>query len=186
MIEIEVKAKCDPQKVREILGKPLKIVYEEDYYFNHPCKDFSETDEAFRVRISRYNNEKTIEITYKGPKIDLISKSREEVTIKIEGEKEFELIKELFSKLGFKEVGVVKKRREIYEKENVKIYLDHVEGYVFNKKISLGWFVEVEIMGEYSPENVKNVLNILKSLTDSSPLRESYLELLLKKSSYQT
>ena len=185
MIEIEVKAKCDPQKVREILDSPIKIVYEEDHYLNHPCRDFSKTDEALRIRITRSKDKEAIEITYKGPKIDLISKSREEITVKIGDIKNFLSIKELFSKLGFKEVGIIKKRREIYEMGGTKIYLDYVEGYISGQKISLGWFVEVEVIAEYSSENVEKVLNILKSLTDSPPIRESYLELLLRGGSYQ-
>ena len=51
-MEIEVKFRYKEgveEKVKEIAEFVIEKV-EEDMYFNHPCKDFRESDEALRVR----------------------------------------------------------------------------------------------------------------------------------------
>ena len=84
MIEVEVKAKIDNfedmEKKLENLGAiKSKKEFQEDIYFNSPIVDFAKTDEALRIRTTKENNEKNIFITYKGPKIDSKSKTREEI-----------------------------------------------------------------------------------------------------------
>jgi len=48
---------------------------EVDLYFGHPARDFSKTDEALRIRRIGAKNC----ITYKGPKIDITTKTRCEI-----------------------------------------------------------------------------------------------------------
>lgn len=166
------------------MGNPKEIVKEVDYYFNSPVRDFSKTDEALRVRLSEGpDGKKEIEITYKGPKIDFRTKTREEITIKLSNNVPVESVMILFEKLDFKLVGIIEKIREIYIGDfGMRIYLDNVSGIINGKRVYLGYFIEVEILGEYSEENVRRVLNYIKKLGCTKTIRESYLELLIKAS----
>lgn len=173
MIEVEVKAKVDDlNKFKAALkamgAQFIKKVEDVDLYFNAPHRDFMETDEAFRVR--RRDDE--IIVTYKGPKFDLKSKSREEVNLLINDAFTAE---KLFELLGFRKAGVVKKTRLIYKLFDVEVSLDEVEG--------LGSFIEIETEAVDKKEAIKKrdgLLKILKSLgvEETAFERRSYLELL--------
>ena len=54
---------------------------EVDLYFAHPAKDFARTDEALRIRTIGTANY----VTYKGPKIDQTTKTREEIELPLPG-----------------------------------------------------------------------------------------------------
>ena len=79
-----------------------------DSYYNHPMRDYAETDEALRIRSIGEANF----ITYKGPRIDKTSKTRQELEISvhsgIEGAMQYT---ELFDALKFKRVATVAKSR---------------------------------------------------------------------------
>ncbi len=127
-----------------------------DVYFNHPCRDFSKTDEALRLRFE----DGKVEITYKGPREDRRAvKVREEVSCNIIGDAE-----ELLSRLGFRKVAEVIKEREVYEKEGVIVSLDRVEG--------LGEFVEIE--GDANLREIAESLDI-----PWRPISFTYLEMVL-------
>jgi len=183
-IEIEVKCKIadNIERIRELLGEPTEVVKEVDYYFNSPVRDFSKSDEALRVRVSiSQEGGKRVEITYKGPKIDSITKSREEITIELSKNVSEATAMMLLEKLGFRLVGIVEKTREIYIGDSkMKIYLDNVSGIINGIRIHLGYFIEVEIIGVHSHENIKKVLNQVRDLGCSEIIRESYLELLME------
>lgn len=177
-IEIEAKAYADDLQgiEKKILSMGAKQSWQgeqKDTYYNHPSRDFATTDEALRVR----EEEGTIILTYKGPKIDRLTKTREEIKVQV---KNMASIKEILMKLGFKEVGVVKKYRKKYILGKFKICLDDVD--------NLGEFAEVEALSypEKSNENVNiqrdDVLKFLKELGIKKMERRSYLELLLAKS----
>jgi len=71
------------------------------------------------------------------------------------------------------EVGVVKKRRRVYVRDNIRINLDDVE--------SLGKFVDIEIQGSDDDERLKQaeiVKNALE-ITDLQLVTSTYLELKL-------
>jgi len=164
-MEVEVKSRVKELKRVEKLvvsmGGVLKGEVEEvDEYFNHPCRDFAETDEALRIR-----NDGTL--TYKGPKIDSDTKSREEVNLKID---DIGNARELLLSLGFRPVGRVVKRRKYYSLGKLTITLDRVD--------SLGDFVEIECIGEYEGCR-ESVLSLAEKLGLREFIRESYLELLL-------
>ena len=166
-MEMEIKAKVsDFDGIKDIL-RDIGAEYtgkkeQRDIYFNHPCRDFAETDEAVRVRIEDHAY-----ITYKGPKIDEKTKSREEVELRVEDEKK---AAEFLKKLGFRKAGEVKKIRETYSYHNIEISLDTVEG--------LGLFVEIEIQG--SEKDVEKLFEMGEKLGLEEYVRDSYLELLLK------
>jgi len=176
MIEIELKGYADDkvfERVRRSFTFMRKEVHE-DIYFNHPCRDFSETDEALRIRIKRFNGHFEAFLTYKGPKIDNLSKSRKEIEVSIE---DVDTYLELLSLLGFREVLTVKKTREkYYVEKGVTVTLDEVEG--------LGKFVEIEKLAKDEKEvqrEVPRLMDILKSLGIEKFERKSYLELLMER-----
>ncbi len=168
MIEIEVKAKISDEKNFEEKIKKMGAVFigEEkqiDIYFNHPCRDFRQTDEALRIRIK----DSHAEITYKGRKLDKKTKTREEITAKIQDSQN---IAEILKKLGFNVVAEVVKHRKKYRLNKFVICIDSVE--------NLGKFVEVEEKSEkYDPNNI---LAFIKSLGIEKTTTKSYLEMLLE------
>ena len=167
MIEVEVKARCDPEVVDKILamGAVLKgTEHHHDIYFNSPDRDFRRTDEALRIRIK----EEGARLTYKGPKLDMRTKSRLELTVKLDDPTAMEKI---LAELGFRPSGEVRKRRTKYTLGEVTFALDDVEG--------LGSFLEIEALAEDNwADRQERVLEILQSLGQGESIRKSYLELL--------
>jgi adenylate cyclase class 2 len=168
MLEIEIKARIDgPEEIeREIVkrgGSFKKEVLEEDTYFNHPGRDFAKTDEALRLRKA----EGKYFLTYKGPKVDSLTKTREELQIEISG---WDDAVSILKALGFIEVLPVKKKRRYFSLASYEIMLDQVEG--------LGSFIEVEKRGEYNP---MELIDFLEGLGIKGSETKSYLELMLEK-----
>ncbi len=166
-MEVEVKVRIDSpaemeKSIVDMGAYFLKEVVEEDTYFSHPCRDFSTTDEALRIRNGS-------SLTYKGPKVDMDTKSREEHIVHFDSEME---MRGILSALGFREVARVRKRRRYYRIGDVTISLDTVD--------HLGHFVEVECIGEYG-ECREKVMEVCEKLHLKEFIRKSYLELLLEK-----
>ena len=87
MIEVEVKAKINSfdeikDKLNDLGAIKVKTEHQEDRYFNSPVVDFAKSDEALRIRETKTEESHNLFITYKGPKIDSKSKTREEVEMK--------------------------------------------------------------------------------------------------------
>jgi adenylate cyclase class 2 len=167
MLEIEIKARIKkPLEIENTIlsrgGRFCKEVYEEDVYFNHPAKDFANTDEALRLRHvgGRYF------LTYKGPKLDNLTKTREEFNVEV---KDFENASSILKVLGFSEVLQIKKKRRYFLLGEYEIMLDHLA--------ELGDFIEVEKRGEYNPEEM---IDFLKDLGIQGSETKSYLELMLE------
>ncbi len=165
-MEVEIKARVEePQKIESLLldmgAEYIGMVEEEDIYFAHPSRDFARTDEALRIRNNRV-------LTYKGPKVDLDTKSREEIEVYVsDGRGMIEILK----KLGFKPVQKVYKVRKNYRLGEVLVSLDYLP--------ELGNFVEVECIGEYQDSRGK-VIHVASQLGLKDFIRESYLEMLMK------
>jgi adenylate cyclase, class 2 len=170
MIEVEVKARAPDDMAKRIadLGATLLVVENHhDLYFNSPQRDFRLSDEALRIRIKQEG----ARLTYKGPKLDQTTKSRLEMTVKIDDPQQME---QILSALGFVLSAQVRKQRSKYSYEDVVLALDEVEG--------LGSFVEVEAEGEGDYEEQKRkVLSVLSKLGLHESIRSSYLELLEEK-----
>ena len=172
-LEVEVKAYAGDLKEIEtkILGMGAEPTWEGDQvdtYYNHPERDFAKTDEALRIRKEKGRNS----LTYKGPKVDDLSKTREEIQFSIEDP---EAAGKVLVKLGFSEAGVVKKHRRKFKLGNLKISLDRVEG--------LGEFVEIEALDtNISEQDVSKTRDRIIAIMDELGLekreRTSYLELL--------
>ncbi|AIF70058.1 adenylate cyclase [Palaeococcus pacificus DY20341] len=176
MIEVELKGYANEEifeRVREKFEFLRKEIHEDTYY-QHPCRDFSKTDEALRVRIKRFNGHFEAFLTYKGPKLDEFSKTRKEIEVPIEDPDKYE---EILKELGFKEVLTVRKVREKYfVKKGIIITLDEIE--------ELGKFVEIEAMAQ-EEEDIDKLVNSLKKILKEIGIkkfeRKSYLELLLER-----
>lgn len=178
MIEVEIKAKVENEdklkkKLRELGAEKKATVFEEDIYFQHPSRDFAESDEALRLRRSIEKTKESAKklgerffLTYKGKKIDKKTKTREEISVEVNN---LEKAEKILERLGFKEVARIKKSRELYELGEYLISIDSVE--------NLGKFAEIEKKSEnYS---VEEMLSFMKKLGLKESIRESYLELLL-------
>ncbi|WP_457620166.1 class IV adenylate cyclase [Methanopyrus sp.] len=177
MYEVEVKVKLkNPEEVRkrlEELGERVRTVRQRDLYYQHPCRDFAETDEALRLRRSDVE----IVLTYKGPKMGR-EKSRAELEVVVD---DFETADAILRHLGFEPLrhAEVKKLRTVYtlevSGEKVVAALDEVEG--------LGTFLELECKADDESEvdeKEELLVSILEKLkVEGKRVRRSYLEMLL-------
>ncbi|MEE9474983.1 MAG: class IV adenylate cyclase [Candidatus Hydrothermarchaeaceae archaeon] len=171
MLEIEAKATIEnkeemEQRILDAGGKYIRTETQRDIYFAHPSQDFVKTDEALRIRTA--GKEHTL--TYKGPKLDELTKTREEVETKLE---DAASMAEILKRLGFTEVAPVIKTRSHYMLGDYLVAIDEVDG--------LGHFIEVEKHADsYRPEELVELLKSL-GIEESKMERKSYLELLLEK-----
>jgi len=176
LIEVEVKA-CvkDFSDVRERLiqigAVKIKKEHQRDVYFNAPHRDFGVTDEALRIREIPENGKNRIILTYKGAKLDDVSKTRKEIEVDVSEAKNTTLILE---NLGFQRAAEVKKDRDIYHINEFIVTLDTVYG--------VGTFVEIETEAhedENTSESIKKIFDIYKKLgIEEGFERRSYLELM--------
>ncbi len=169
MLEIEVKSPCSDlkpveQRLKEMGATFIEERMEEDTYFDHPCRDFGETDEALRLR--RVDGELTL--TYKGERIGEETKIREELSTGVGTGACGQILKSL----GFSEVGTVIKNRKIYLVDDIEVCLDTVQ--------NLGTFVELEISGEDPGKERKRLFQMMELLGLEENVRLSYLELLMR------
>ena len=176
--EVEMKFRAGDMALLELRLAALEVEIappqpEVDVYFQHPARDFRQTDEALRIRRKGPRNF----ITYKGPKIDPATKTRREIDLPLPpGEESAGAWTGLIEALGFVAVGVVRKSRRKahvpWQGRQVECSLDEVEG--------LGQFVELELIVE--SEGVETAKTCVASLAESLGLegseRRSYLELL--------
>lgn len=172
MIEVELKVRADHAQVRRALqrlgAQPLGVEWDEDLYFNAPHRDFRQSDEALRIRVRGRGGI----LTYKGPKLDPSSKTREELEVEV---RDWQRLRDILLKLGFGEVAWVRKRRERFRVDPFVVALDLVEG--------LGEFVEVEAESDGPFEDLlTRAKELLRSLgLPQETIRRSYLELLLER-----
>jgi adenylate cyclase class 2 len=171
MIEVEVKARCSQDVLPKILdlGAVKKgVENHRDIYFNSPLRDFRITDEALRIRIK----DDGARLTYKGPKLDIQTKSRLELTVEINDP---QAMQKILVELGFRPSAEVKKRRTKYLLGDITFALDEVE--------RLGSFLEIETSAESDWEKKSlEVMNIFHQLGLGESIRKSYVELLEEQS----
>lgn len=174
MIEVEVKVRADHSKIRylllEIGASKIGVEEQSDVYFAAPYRNFAKTDEALRIRSL---GGKAV-LTYKGPKLDKVSKTRVELETPVDGA----TAAKIFQALGFLEAGAVRKKREIFRAGEITVCLDTVEG--------LGEFMEVEldVEDEKDLESSRDQLFEFLSqfgINENDSIRISYLEMVLEK-----
>jgi adenylate cyclase class 2 len=161
------------QKLGGVISEPKTEI---DVYFAHPARDFVQTDEALRIRRKGASNF----ITYKGPKIDAVTKTRHEIDLPLpSGEDVAAVWTSLLGSLGFSPAGEVRKSRRKAQVEwqgrNVEVSLDCID--------RLGSFVELELLApaEGVAAARECILLLAKALELASSERRSYLELVLNR-----
>jgi adenylate cyclase class 2 len=173
MIEIEVKVRANLEVVeKRLIEEGANLVSEEqqiDSYYNAPHRDFSQTDEALRLRsVGRKNI-----LTYKGPRLGIVSKSRKEIALSVSRKP----MEELLGSLGFSKSGQVIKSRKNYKLGDLSVSLDDVK--------NLGTFIEIEALAEERDFEFheKRVIGLLEKLgfSQGEIIRQSYLELICSK-----
>jgi len=178
-IEVELKFRVGDldlfrQAVRGLGGEAGEAIRQIDTYFAHPVRDFAKTDEALRVRIVG----ETGCVTYKGPLLDGVTKSREETELWFSGgASDAARFGDMLVKLGVTSVRSVEKAREpwrlSWDGHEVEVALDEVKG--------LGSFAELETAA--SRESFDAAKTCLLRLAERLDLhdgeRRSYLALLL-------
>lgn len=181
MLEVEMKfALSDPAGTRRELER-LSLQAggtqtQRDAYFNHPAKDFAQTDEALRMRSVGEKNF----VTYKGPARDAQTKTREEIETPLgDGARVAMEFGEVLVKLGFRPVRTVTKSRTSWQlrwqNRDWEIAWDEVEG--------LGTYLEIETQAEEAdyPAAKEAIQELARQLNLGSQERRSYLRLLLEK-----
>ncbi|OPY33378.1 MAG: CYTH domain protein [Methanomassiliicoccales archaeon PtaU1.Bin124] len=170
MLEIEVKVPVTDLGSIETRLVGLGGVFvtekaQEDLYMAHPCRDFGVTDEALRLRMD--GNAQVL--TYKGPKMDARSKTREEIEFSVP----MEQMRTVLERLGFVKFIQVRKVRKEYVLDDVLVCLDQVEG--------LGSYVELEFSGQDAEKGLVRVEDIKHRLGIEGNEIRSYLELIIQK-----
>src|SRR6476619_4596033 len=95
-------------RLQERDGHLEKPIEQSDQYFAHPCRDFATTDEALRIRVVGDQSF----VTYKGPKIDKTTKTRQEIELPLDpADRDGSRFASLLAALGFTPVAVARKRR---------------------------------------------------------------------------
>jgi len=194
LIEVEIKIQIsDPFSIRNKFKQQggiykLSLIHE-DIYYNMPIglRDFAKTDEALRIRNStefkhgdKHRSKKKVSyITYKGKKLDKITKSRHEIELKLE---DANSMKEILTNLGFREILTVKKERELYEFEHEG---NKIEALIDYLPILNSYFLEVELIAQSNEELSEKRDQLFKFLSDfgfnqKDSIRKSYLELIIR------
>jgi len=181
MLEVEIKFPVEDlaalEDRLEARGAEFKgRQRESDHYHNAPHRDFAKTDEALRVRETGDSNY----ITYKGPRRDSDTKTREEIEVPLAtGHSVASNMAKLLEIIGFRHVAVIEKWRSQYRLEwqgfEVVIALDRVQ--------DVGDYVELEIMApeDHYEASRAAVVDLGKELGLARSERRSYLELWLER-----
>ena len=147
-----------------------------DRYLRHPCRDFAQTGEAFRLRLSGGE----VLATYKGPRQSHAVKTRRELELPLSDDpSRLEAYAALFGFLGFEPVAEVRKTRRkatfVAGGAELEICLDQVD--------ELGDFVEIEAIAD--DDHVAAAQTLVRELAERFDLGEpeprSYLRMLLEK-----
>ncbi|MCO8122700.1 class IV adenylate cyclase [Stieleria sp. TO1_6] len=191
MLEVEQKYELDDQpRLRGQLAAIGAIAgtteRHRDTYFQHPSRDFVQTSEALRIR----EIDSIASVTYKGPKLavgDSTLKARKEIEWCLApGDANGCQMHELLVALGFREVATVRKERQSFhwpagnrELAAFTLTIDLVD--------QVGLFSEIELLvpeADAADGNVdqagERIAALAARLSLTRPVRESYLELLLR------
>jgi adenylate cyclase, class 2 len=171
MLEIEIKAiLADPEAMKEHLRQlgamAGPVLQEKDLYYQHPYRDFVQTNEALRLRMTNGQ----CRITYKGPRMAGMAKIRFEAETEIG---DYETMTSILDRLGFRPVGTVEKTRVVFYLEGAVICLDDVAG--------LGAYIELEKMGEDKEAIEQEIIALAGKLGIRAFEPRTYLAMILSK-----
>jgi adenylate cyclase class 2 len=170
--EIETKLRvADPNAIRVALdrlqARPAGCVFEVNRLFDTPDHRLQRADCGLRVREQRCLDQSdppapAASLTYKGPRQRGEVKMREELETAIA---DAGAVADILARLGFQQVILYEKRREIWRLGACEVSLDELP--------RLGWWLEVEGL---SVEAVSAVIQQLR-LAETPPTWESYVEM---------
>ncbi|WP_175059035.1 class IV adenylate cyclase [Thermococcus sp. 2319x1] len=147
-MEVEVKFRVLLDEIKEKIEKlGAELVREEvqeDLYFDIPLPNL--------LRIRRIVNTGEIILGYKEIK-DQKNEEFDEIEVEV---KDFDKIREILKRLGFKEDTWVKKHRHVYRLGNVTFELNHVEG--------LGDFLDIEVISDDVEEAKRKIWEVAREL----------------------
>ena len=152
-------------------------VTESDSFFQHPCRDFVQTDECLRMRKRQFSDGTTEHsLTYKGPKTDVRTKTRQELEIPITEPQHWE---SLLVALGFRSWAFVQKFRQRMQltvnNRRIEIVLDTLPALPESNRL----FLEVETLAV--AEDVEAcrtlILDLAGQLELGAPVQDSYLKM---------
>lgn len=182
MIEVEAKFQVPDEsallaRLQQFAGVlDFQETAECDEYFNHPYRDFVQTDEALRIRRSADR----VELTWKGPRLDAVTKSRHELELLLQSstqtpDQQQQTLREILLALGFVSSGIVRKRRQAlsidWADRSFKVSVDHVEG------IPLHAEIEILCMESEREEATQQLLQLADQLQLQNSERRSYIHL---------
>jgi adenylate cyclase class 2 len=193
-LEVEVKFHLRDKdayedNLKKIGAKYITDINHTDTYYKLPegQRDFAKTDEALRLRrIEEYDArmaetlepEISADLTYKGPKIDTETKTREELVTKVEDPDNLELI---FKRIGIREILTLQKNRRLYTLDfnthHIEILIDKIEHLD-------GYYSECEIIAsddEAMEDGKKTLFGMMEKLgySKKDSILKSYLELVI-------
>lgn len=180
--EVEVKYRTTDhaalgERLIALGAVPGPEVVHEDAYLSHPARDFAQTNEALRLRRVGDANR----ITYKGPRRDGPTKTREEIEVPFgDGTESLDQMRRLFANLGFRPVALIRKLRRpfhlVFQGRAIEVVLDVAEG--------LGEFAEVEAIAASEidlPAAQGVVLALARTLGLTEVEPRSYLRMTLER-----
>lgn len=179
-LEVELKFRLNDtgmveEQLRQRGAVEQSAVTHSDRYFNHPSRDFRQTDEAFRIRSVGSDNF----LTYKGAVIGSTAKTRHEIEIGVaDGPTAASKLDEMVRLLGFRFVREVRKSRRTLSLEwqghHFELAIDDVS--------PLGRFLEIELIAESDQREQAEaaVWALAHSLGLTVSEKRSYLDLLLE------
>ena len=210
--EVELKFRLDDPaalaaRLDELGAQRGGTVEQRDRYFNHPSRDFAQTDEALRIRSVRHVPPNALKeprrledrsglhrttddrqiltaenyLTYKGPLVDPHSKTRHEIEVPFAaGSEAAEQLAAILRLLGFREVRSVEKRRIVYH----LLWEDRRLELTLDEVAGLGTFLEIETAAEESEREAArdSILRLAGRLGLRDSIRKSYLTMLLERS----
>lgn len=142
MIEVEIKlpiadAETVEMKLQKLGFQKENLMRESDIYLNSMDYDLREKDMALRIRNCENlsTGETQAVLTYKGPKLDHISMTRQELETEVA---DANVCQEILKGIGYTQIYPVCKLRQYYQKEKITACVDRVE--------RLGDFLELEIL----------------------------------------
>lgn len=178
--EVELKFAHEPDSNLESMLLDMGAVvgtieHQVDIYFQHPSRDFSQTDEAMRIRSV---GEKNV-LTFKGPLVDSETKTRIEQEVDFEsGDSGRETMCRILESNGYRKVICVEKRRQSYrlnaQGREFEVAFDQVK--------NLGEYIEIETVAEESEraEATEKIRQLAEDLGLVRQERRGYLRLLLE------
>ncbi|MCS3901543.1 class IV adenylate cyclase [Methanococcus voltae] len=185
MIEVEIKVSLENKDINKVISglenlgfKKSGIKEQIDVYYNGIDRNFRETDEALRIRRSANLNDdlsvidENTYITYKGKKLDKISKTRVEHETEVE---DIDVMDNIFKSLGFKSVKPVRKVRKLLRKTIGATEEEYIEASI-DSVDDVGQYLELEITVE-SLEQKDEALEKLFSVLETIGINKNNLEL---------